>query len=130
MKRVKAILFAIWLFAFALSACSARPTQVQPTPTHGLESGHGIAPDQTVESILTPSLENLPRSEAEVPRVSVEEAKAALESGTAIIVDVRSPGAYETSHIKGAVSVPLGELERNLSGLTLPKDQWIITYCT
>ena len=62
--------------------------------------------------------------------MSIEEARAALENGTAVIVDVRSPDAYETSHIAGAISVPLGEIERNPTGLSLEKDQWIITYCT
>ena len=78
---------------------------------------------------VTPSGE-LPRTEAEIPRVSVEEAKAALDSGAAVIVDVRTSGAYETSHIKGAISVPLGDIERDLTSLTLDKEQWIITYCT
>ena len=120
MRKTKRFLFFIGTLVFALSACSAQPTQVRATlaPTQILESGHAIAPG------------TIPRSEAEVPRVTIEEAKAALESGTAIVVDVRSPGAYETSHIKGAMSVPLGEIERNLAELTLEKDQWIITYCT
>jgi rhodanese-related sulfurtransferase len=62
--------------------------------------------------------------------VSVEEARAALDSGAAVIVDVRNPTAYEASHIAGALSIPLGEIESNLTSLTLDKEQWIITYCT
>jgi hypothetical protein len=118
MQRARSIF--ILLFVLALSACSARPTQSQPTvaPTQVIESGQAITPGM------------IPQSEAEVPRVSIEEARAALESGTAVIVDVRSPSAYEESHIAGAISVPLGEIERNLTNLTLEKDQWIITYCT
>jgi rhodanese-related sulfurtransferase len=84
-----------------------------------------------VEPISTQPVDNnLPQTEAEVPRVSLEEAEAALDSGAAIFVDVRSPAAYETSHTAGAISIPLGEIERNLTGLALEKDQWIITYCT
>ncbi len=37
----------------------------------------------------------------------LDQAKAAFDSGAAIIVDVRSPQAYEASHIKGAISIPL-----------------------
>lgn len=107
-------------FALILIACSAQPTQVQPTP-EGREIG---------EPAFTPSTENLPQSDADVPRITVEEAKAAVESGEAVLVDVRAPGAFEASHIAGAVSVPLGAIERDLTDLPLDQDQWIITYCT
>ena len=79
---------------------------------------------------ITSEERELPLTDAEVPRVSLEEAKAALDSGAAILVDVRSPDAFEASHAVGAISVPLGEIERNITGLPLEKDQWIITYCT
>jgi 3-mercaptopyruvate sulfurtransferase SseA len=73
---------------------------------------------------------NIPLTEAEVPRVSLEEAKLALESGNAIIVDVRGPEEYQESHIAGAISIPLGTIESNPASLELDKDEWIITYCT
>ena len=57
-------------------------------------------------------------------------ARAALERGEAVIVDVRSDAAYEVSHIAGAINIQLGEIETNPTGLNLDKDQWIITYCT
>lgn len=53
-----------------------------------------------------------------------------MESGEAVLVDVRAPGAFEASHIPSAVSVPLGAIERDLTDLPLDQDQWIITYCT
>lgn len=65
-----------------------------------------------------------------MPRVSLEAAKAALDSGAAILVDVRSPNAFEASHAVGAISVPLSTIERDLTEVPLKKDQWIITYCT
>jgi len=64
----------------------------------------------------------------EVPRVTLEEAKTAFDSGEAIFVDVRSAASYETSHIPGALSIPLGELESRIN--ELDPHQWIITYCT
>ena len=60
----------------------------------------------------------------------LKEAKAAFDSGAAIIVDVRSAGAYAASHVPGALNIQLGEFETNPTGLELDKDQWIITYCT
>ncbi|MGH8245357.1 MAG: rhodanese-like domain-containing protein, partial [Gammaproteobacteria bacterium] len=73
---------------------------------------------------------NIPQSEAAVPRVTVEEAKAAFDSGEAVLVDVRSQGAYEASHAAGALFIPLGEFETDPAGVELNKEQWIITYCT
>ena len=55
---------------------------------------------------------------------------SAWASGAAIIVDVRSPDAFALSHIEGAVNVSLGDIETHPTSLDLPKDQWIITYCT
>ena len=64
----------------------------------------------------------------EIARVSVEDAKAALDTGTAIFVDVRGDQAYAAAHVAGSVSLPLTEIETRLAELD-PK-QWIITYCT
>jgi hypothetical protein len=120
MNGTKRILFVILLMLFVLSACSAQPTQAQPTS----------APTTIIEPGSTQASGDLPQTEADVPRISVEEAQVAFESGAAIIVDVRSPDAFEESHIAGAISVPLGAIERDLANVPLNKDQWIITYCT
>ena len=120
MERKKDNLFVISLIVLALSACSAQPTQAQPTS----------APTTIIEPVFTQPSGDLPQTEAEVPRVSIEEAKVAFDSGAAIIVDVRSPSDFEASHIAGAISVPLGQIERDLTSVPLNKDQWIITYCT
>jgi len=79
---------------------------------------------------VSPQNNKTPLSEADIPRVSLEEALAALQSGAAVVVDVRSPEAYAASHIAGAISIPLGEIETDPTGLDLDQDQWIITYCT
>jgi hypothetical protein len=120
MQRRKYI--SLMILMLALSACSAQPTQAPPatTPTQTLQPGHGISSEER----------ELPLTEADVPRISLEEAQAALESGMAVIVDVRSSGAFEESHIAGAISIPLGAIERDLANVPLNKDQWIITYCT
>lgn len=123
LKSKTNILLAIISLAFTLQACSASPTtEPELIPTQIPPSTQIIEPDSTQA--------NLPESEAAVPRVSVEEAKAALESGAAIIVDVRSVEAYEASHIPGAINIQLGEFESNPTDLKLDKEQWIITYCT
>ena len=105
LKRKTNILLAATILAFAILACNALWPSAEPT----------IAAPQT---------------EAEVPRVSVEEAKAAFDSGAAIIVDVRSAEAYAASHVPGAINIQLEEFETNPTDLELDKEQWIITYCT
>jgi len=72
----------------------------------------------------------IPQTEDAVPRVTVEEAKSALDSGKAILVDVRSAESYAAGHAAGAISIPLANFENNIEDLSLDKDQWIITYCT
>ncbi|MEB2334907.1 MAG: rhodanese-like domain-containing protein [Anaerolineaceae bacterium] len=86
---------------------------------------------------LTPSApmqnaptDGLPRTEDDVPRIDVDAAKEALDSGAAILVDVRSKAAYAESHISGALSIPLDVFEININDSNLDKAQWIITYCT
>lgn len=45
----------------------------------------------------------------------------------AVIVDVRSPAEYKQGHVKGAINLPLNELNKHLS--KLKKDATIITCC-
>ena len=65
-----------------------------------------------------------------MPRVTVDEAAAAIEKGEAIVVDVRSAQAYQASHIPGSLSIPLFDIESDPSAVNLDKEEWIITYCT
>jgi hypothetical protein len=46
-------------------------------------------------------------TQGSVPRVSIAETRRALENGSAIVIDVRSPQAFQQSHISGAINVPL-----------------------
>jgi 3-mercaptopyruvate sulfurtransferase SseA len=90
-----------------------------------------LSAEETPAPLSQPSLNSgLPLTEEQVPRVNVDEAKAAFDSGEAVIVDVRSADAYATSHAAGALSVPLGFFESEIENVDLPKEKWIITYCT
>lgn len=65
---------------------------------------------------------------AAAPRISVAEAKKALDAGKAILVDVRSSMSYDQEHAKGSISLPLYDLPSRAA--ELPKDKQIIAYCT
>jgi 3-mercaptopyruvate sulfurtransferase SseA len=118
MKKTKSVF--VLLLILVSAGCSAQPTQMEPAS----------APTQIIEPVSTPSSGDLPLTEADVPRISLEQAKTALDSGAAIVVDVRPPEAFAESHVIGAINIPLAEIEGNPAGLTLEREQWIITYCT
>jgi 3-mercaptopyruvate sulfurtransferase SseA len=61
-------------------------------------------------------------------RISVEDARSAIENGQAIVIDVRTEDVYNAGHIKGARSIPLANIDKHLS--EFPKDKLIITYCS
>ena len=50
-----------------------------------------------------------------------------VKSGEVTVLDVRPVEEYRAGHIPGAISIPLGELERRLS--ELPLDQQVVAYC-
>lgn len=81
------------------------------------------AQDNTPEFVQPPAGDNYP----DVLRVSVEDAKAALDEGSAVFLDVRSVESYEAGHIPGAISMPINEIPERYS--ELPVNAWIITYC-
>lgn len=68
------------------------------------------------------------RSQDDVPRLTVAEVQQAMQNEGAILLDVRSPEQYAASHVRGALSVPLGEIESYLP--ELDKEAWYIIYCT
>ena len=63
-----------------------------------------------------------------IARLTAEESHAAVQSGQAIILDVRGAQYYEAHRIAGALSIPLDQLETRIAELD-PSLQ-IITYCT
>jgi 3-mercaptopyruvate sulfurtransferase SseA len=119
MKRQK--IFSVLAGLMVLLAACAPAAQTQT----------GSAPTVPVTIEPSPTLAGgAPQTEADVPRVSVEDTIAAVQSGEAIVVDVRSAQAFQAGHVPGALSVPLFDIETNPAGVGLDKEKWIITYCT
>lgn len=63
----------------------------------------------------------------DVDRISLEELNERMDNGEILLLDVRPRSEYESSHIPGAISIPVEELEEQYS--TLPTDQEIVAYC-
>lgn len=90
------------------------------------------APAATAPRAAAP-VQSAPTASADIPypeiaRVSLGNAKAAYDLKQAVFLDVRDAGSYADSHIPGAISIPLADLETRLGELN--KTAWIITYCT
>jgi 3-mercaptopyruvate sulfurtransferase SseA len=115
----KRILFAFSILLLAMLACNTflPSNDISTLPTAPFNS-------------QTQNGSGVPQTEDDVPRISVSDAKAAVDSGAAILVDVRSAQNYSETHAAGAISIPLDVFETNINSVSLEKTEWIITYCT
>lgn len=60
--------------------------------------------------------------------ISSLEARALLaKHKNAFLLDVRTPDEYRQAHLKGAVLIPVSEIERRLG--EVPKNRTIVVYC-
>lgn len=63
-------------------------------------------------------------------KVSRKEVKKKMDRGDKfILVDARNSDSYKDEHIKGAISIPLGEVDEGAERM-LGKDDEIIVYCS
>ena len=135
MNSTKPILLATFFLLLTSLACNAlfqqnlSPSDQTPVPTQIVISTQITEPDSTQPESTQPPA-NLPENDAEVPRLPVDQAKAAFDRGEAVIVDVRGAEAYARSHIAGALEVSLSAIQTDPANLPLDKNKWIITYCT
>jgi 3-mercaptopyruvate sulfurtransferase SseA len=123
MKRIALFIALLTLTALACQTLAA------PTVEPFIVSTEAPLPTQP-EPVQQPQSNTPPLTESQVPRIEVDKAKAAVDSGAAVLIDVRSADAYASGHAAGAISIPLGNFETNIESLSLEKSQWIITYCT
>jgi len=63
---------------------------------------------------------------------TVDQARKLYDSGKYIFVDARSPEDYEEGHIRGAVSLPVGQFDEKIAAFEErhPPQAAIITYCS
>ena len=98
MPRTK-FLIASALLLVASIACSAL-SPAAPIPTRVV----------IVEPTFPLQPSDLPATEAEVPRVTLEEALVAYSAGAAVFLDVRSRDSFASSHIPGAINIPVNDV--------------------
>ena len=54
------------------------------------------------------------QTDSNIQTVGVDEAQALLRESNTLVLDVRSPGEFETAHIDGAVNIPVDRLDPHL----------------
>lgn len=81
-----------------------------------------------VEPLSLGASERTVLSDMDVPRAKLRDAKAAFDAGEVVFIDVRSRITYDISHLPGALSIEIPEIEAETADLD--RDGLYITYCT
>lgn len=61
--------------------------------------------------------------------VTLEQARTALEKSSAVVVDIREPDEHAGGVAKGALLIPMAQLEKRLGDITKSKTQPILLFC-
>ena len=123
MRLTISLAASVALAALLLAACGP-----QDGSTQAVNSGGGTAGPTAANAPAKPAPAATQAATADgVRRISVQEARAAADSGRAVIFDVRNRESYEAGHIRGAKQVDYDQVAQHLS--EFPKDKLIITYC-
>lgn len=85
----------------------------------------GVAAEQVdgIEELAAAYLGERDRLET----ISRDELLERIDRGDVVVIDVRPEREYEAGHIRGAVSVPVGDLDQRLD--ELPDDAEVVAYC-
>ena len=64
---------------------------------------------------------------AQYKTITSLQAKALLDKGAVFLLDVRTPEEFRQAHMKGAVLIPIDQIEKRLG--EIPKNRPILVYC-
>lgn len=63
-------------------------------------------------------------------QISQEEAKALMDAGDVVILDVRESDEYASGHIPGALLLPVGSIDADSASAVIPSsDATVLVYC-
>jgi 3-mercaptopyruvate sulfurtransferase SseA len=113
-----------FLTALAVVALTGAASAQYKTPAPQGTPAIPVSPNPNVQiTPVNPAEQTLESAR----RIAREEAIKMVAAGKAVYIDVRPKDQFDIEHIKGAVSVPLGELTARVK--ELPKNKFLITYC-
>lgn len=122
---MRTMVAALALTAFAAAAQAQYKPTPQPAPPAANPSG---SPVQIIPSAGQPKLQPQPEQSLDAARrINREDAMKMVKQGKAVYIDVRPKDQYDISHIPGAISIPVGELQNRWRDL--PVGKFLITYC-
>jgi rhodanese-related sulfurtransferase len=81
-----------------------------------------LAKDMTAKDLMEEARGN-------ITTISVADAKALLDKGGAVFLDVREEKEYRSGHIPGAMNIPRGLLEFTIGDKIPDKNATIVVYC-
>jgi hypothetical protein len=111
------------------SSAGAAPTTTTSFEVYAKPPREGLPIAPAGGAAQNPLHTSSPVNTHDAKRIGIDEVEALVQSGDAIIVDVRNEEAYEFQHIAGAKHIPLEELASRATQ-ELPPTRWIIPYCT
>jgi rhodanese-like protein len=109
--------------AFIAATANAQ-YKTPPTPPPTQPGAVQVAPNNNIQ-VTTATNPDDELSKAR--RINRDEAIELVKQHKAVWVDVRGKDAFDQSHIPGAISIPLTELNEHLT--KLPPHKLLITYC-
>jgi len=74
--------------------------------------------------------ELLQQTRSEISEIDATEARARIDSGEPVVVDVREQDEWDEGHIAGAVHIPRGHLESRIERLAPDTSRPVIVYCS
>ena len=83
---------------------------------------------QTAGNAMT-TQELVAEAQTLAPTITTAEAKARLEAGGVLLIDVREPSEFKLGHLGGAMNIPRGLLEFKVTGEVPDKATPIVVYC-
>lgn len=69
-------------------------------------------------------------SDSSYEQITQEAAKEMMDTQEVIVLDVREQDEYDSSHIPGAVLLPVGTIDEDTAAEVIPeKDSTVLVYC-
>ncbi len=110
----------------------------------GLEADNGVSTDLEPDNVIGARVEitdpeSLPigarlisltvNTSPSYKVIDAEEAKAMMDEGNVIILDVRTREEYMSGYIADSFNLPLGTIESGIKNITSDKDAVLLVYC-
>jgi len=117
-------MLSIGLLTTALGCQSAEPPAVRASDTDS--ATQKVTQQKSIAKDDDHSHEE--PGEKKAPRIALDDAKKAFDSGEAVFVDTRGSAFYSNEHVKGAINVPSSDFDNTYK--SIPKNRKIIAYCS